>query len=284
MSEYFIGTGGVTFSTVETNMLIGLCEGENVLPAETVNLWASCVIDRSALMGGCSVFFLQLITPVRLSVFPELFPLPVEYPADCPAARIGIAARQSGVERRVVDLSASLRAAADKASLIDAGSGLWSSRVGAAAAEIVLSALAASGCPAESLAPDEQTIALTQASCDANAPGRAFLEGGRAALETGARLTFGTRPAEMDDGAIIVFDDGFLFDHHRTFVAGLARRFHEIHLVCSRDVDFSYIARVGATTVLSAVSIATLARPPLGRFHLDAAEWHYNEKLRETNN
>lgn len=258
--------------------MLALCDGPAALPESTVAAWAELILRRAAILGGCSVLFLQVFTPTRIGVFPEHFPLPSACPGQAPSTRIAQAAAQSGLRSRVLDLGARLREDAGKAALADPADPGWAGPAWPASAEHILQALAATGVSAPAEQPPAESAVL-----DANEIGRALLDRSREGIiqvQTGARLVLGHAAPEDWTRVLVIFDDGFLFAAPRALFSVLSRRFSEVHLVCSRDIDFSYVARVDGGVVIASVSERSVSPVPTDQWDISVVEWHYREALR----
>ncbi len=284
MVEHFIGANGWVYPAAETTALIGLSEGAASLPAASVEAWTMRIVERSALLGGYSVFFLQAIAPSHFSVCPEFFPLSVGYPENCPATRLLEASRQAGVGQRVVDLSAVLRSGPVGVEWAPVAGFGWADVTGEAVGRSLLQALAGIGALKGMTERSAEAVAQTAMVADSNNVWQACRDvsgDNEPVPEIGARIAYGCRPPTAEDGAIVIFDDGFLFANRISLLAVLALCFCEVHFVCSHDMDFSYLARCGATTVIASVAIHGLATVPTDRWHIDIAEWHFNERRQE---
>ena len=277
MSALIDGVNGWVYSQSEIASLTSLCDDDG-FPAEISQAWSHCIIRRSAILGGCSVFFIQAVTPTKPSVFPEFISDSIGYPASCPVVRMLETTAHAGVSRRLIDLSVVLRRNPIKAEFAAPDGTGWEPAAADAAARRLVQALGTVGALQALRQRLDQEVAETLAVLDANPCGRAYLEGTSPVAERGARISYGSRSELIEAGALVIFDDKFLISHHRVVAECLASYFSEIHLIQSREIDFSFLARVGATNVIASVSIDSVASVPSDHWHLDAEEWRYSER------
>jgi len=85
----------------------------------------------------------------------------------------------------------------------------------------------------------------------------------------GENTVYSNNSSDAIDEIVVIFGDSFMDFPNSSPILLFAEHFREVHFVWSSDIDYSYIARVDGTLVITETTERTMTSVPSDQFNLD---------------
>ena len=292
----FIGHDGWLFPAQEAQQLLELCQIPDHFHGLHVDRWCKALARRKATFAESRIPYLHAFVPGKVGLFPDRFPLPLRYPERSPAAMVSGAAPNYGMAGCVLDIGAALRDDPARASFVEPSGTGWTEAGSVALARTVLTALAQLfGTGDRALIGDAGLRAVLQAGGPAEAPANSsgvttkregentICKTSRAILTNGELLQGSTfalvNPDAVLPCTLAVFGSPAVAAGQPAILDRFAAAFRIVRFVCSRDIDYSFVARADAAVVISLVVEHEMAHTPIDQYDIGVDEFWFNDRF-----
>ena len=295
-NEVLIGSDGWLFLATGSNHVLRYYTDLEYLSPAAVEQWVDLLAQRYNNFSSCGVRYFHIFAPDKITILPQHVSVPLPYFDRHPIRLVTDTWRHRGLPNVLVDPSGAMRAAPDPGIYYLKTDTHWTYYAGA----LVLNMLLQQAGYDRHVAVDGREISRYVATWDLggklaeivqeeniwvkpldtvrvafdNPTAQRFRENvnaGKAVLHhQGTNVIYINDDPNAIDEIVVIFGDSFMEFRPSTPTFMFAEVFREVHFIWSANVDYSYVARVNGSLVVTELAERFMVSVPDDQFDLNA--------------